>query len=281
MGVLENKVVIVTGASSGIGESTAERFVAEGAKVVLAARSVENGEAVSDRLGENAIFVRTDVTSTTDVEALIEKTVSHWGKVDCLFNNAGEAVPAFTLEDMTEEAIDSQFSLLVKSVMWATRAVMPHIKASQGSIINNASVSAHGGHLAPIIYSAAKAAVTNFTKSSALELAKYGVRVNSISPGPIYTPIFHRAFGVSDEVGIPLAGELRKALSTEIPAGRVGEVEDVAGVALFLASDDSRFVTGQDILVDGGLYAGWSTERMFEYYGKAMDVLGVPRPPLP
>jgi NAD(P)-dependent dehydrogenase (short-subunit alcohol dehydrogenase family) len=281
MGVLENKVVIITGASSGIGESTAERFVAEGAKVVLAARSVENGEAVSERLGANAVFMKTDVTSTSDIEALIDHTVSLWGKVDCLFNNAGEAVPAFTLEDMTEEAIDSQFALLVKSIMWSTKAVMPHLKASQGCIINNASISAHGGHFAPIIYSAAKAAVTNFTKSSALELAKYKVRVNSISPGPIYTSIFHRAFGISDEVGLPLAGEVRKALGNEIPAGRVGEVEDVAGVALFLASDDSRYVTGQDILVDGGLFAGWSTERMFDYYGGAMDVLGVPRPPLP
>jgi NAD(P)-dependent dehydrogenase (short-subunit alcohol dehydrogenase family) len=281
MGVLEDKVVIITGASSGIGESTAERFVAEGAKVVLAARSIENGEAVSERLGDNAVFIQTDVTSTKEIEALIEKTLGKWGKIDCLFNNAGEGVPAFALEDMTEEAIDSQFSLLVKSIMWSTKIVMPHLKASKGAIINNASVSAHAGHLAPIIYSAAKAAVINFTKSSALELAKYGVRVNSISPGLIYTSIFHRAFGVSDEDGIPLADDIRKALSDEIPNGRVGEVEDVAKVALFLASDDSRHVTGQDIVIDGGMLAGWQTERMFEYYGKAMDVLGVPRPPMP
>ena len=281
MGMLEGKVAIVTGASSGIGAETAARFVAEGAKVVLAARSIENGEAVANELGENAIFIQTDVTSTEQIDTLVEKTVQHFGQLDCLFNNAGEAIPAFTLEDITEEAIDSQFALLVKSVIWGTKAAMPHLKERGGSIINNASIGGNGGHFAPIVYSAAKAGVINFTKSSALELAKYRIRCNSISPGPIYTAIFHRAFGVSDEVGVPLADDIREALGRKMPAKRVGEVQDVAGLVTFLAGDDSTYVMGQDIAVDGGFLAGYTSEDMFDLYGAAMDVLGIPRPPLP
>lgn len=281
MGLLDGKVAIITGASSGIGEETAKRFVAEGARVALAARSTETGEAVAAKLGGDAIFIRTDVTSTSDIEALVEKTVSHFGQLDCLFNNAGEAVPAFTLDDITEEAIDSQFSLLVKSVIWGTKVAMPHLKQHGGAIINNASIGGNGGHFAPIVYSTAKAAVINFTRSSALELARYRVRANSISPGPIYTPIFHRAFGVSDDVGLPLADDIREALGRKIPAKRVGEVQDVAGLVTFLASDDSAYVMGQDIAVDGGFLAGYTTEDMFDLYGAAMDVLGIPRPPLP
>lgn len=278
MGMLDGKVAIITGASSGIGEGTAIKFVAEGARVVLASRTRQTGEAVADRLGENATFVQCDVASTSDLENMIEHCLSKWSKIDCLFNNAGEGAPVFTLEDITEEIIDAQFSTLVKSVMMATKLVAPHLKENGGCIINNASMGGHGGMYAPMVYSAAKAAVINFTQWSALDLAASGVRVNSISPGPIHTPIFHRAFGISDEVGAAKSDEIGVALGNNIPIGKVGTVEDIAALVAFLASDDSRFITGQDTIIDGGILSGWNQETMFELYGSVMDVLGVPRP---
>lgn len=278
MGSLEGKVAIITGASSGIGEATAERFINEGAKVSLAARSEDLGQEVAHRLGENAIFVKCDVTSSGDLDNLIQQSMEKWGQLDCLFNNAGSGLAVFSVDEITDEAIDSQFTTLVRSVMMATKLAAPHLKENGGTIINNASVSAHGGMYAPIIYSAAKAAVVNFTQWTALDLASSNIRVNSISPGPVYTAIFHRAFGIPDEEGEKKASEVREALGNGIPLGRPGEVAEIASIAAFLASDDSSLITGQDIGANGGILAGWNRETMLDVYGGIMDVFGIPRP---
>ncbi len=261
-GRLDGKVCIVTGATSGIGKATAERFAAEGATVVLAGRRAELGESIAAAIGPNASFVRTDVAQEEEVRALITSTHERFGRVDCLFNNAGGPGQTGGIEGLDVDRFDATFANNVRSVMLGMKHVAPIMKVQRsGSIINNASVAgSRSGYSSSVVYGSSKAAVIQLTKTVAMELAEHGVRVNSISPGAIATGIFGKVFGMSDAAADATATAMQRAFATAQPIPRPGLPADIAGVAVFLASDDSAFVTAHDLVVDGGLIAGraWS-----------------------
>ena len=180
---LEGKVAVLTGATSGIGERTADIFVDQGAFVVIAGRSVAKGDAIARRLGEHAIFVCTDVTQEADVKNMIDRTMEKFGRIDCLFNNAGSPGPSGPIEDVALADFEAAMAVLVGGVFLGMKYAVPVMrKQRSGSIINNASIAGIRVGYGPTIYSAAKAAVIQLTKCVAMELAPFKVRVNSISP---------------------------------------------------------------------------------------------------
>jgi NAD(P)-dependent dehydrogenase (short-subunit alcohol dehydrogenase family) len=255
---LGGKVCIVTGATSGIGKATAERFVAEGATVVLAGRRRELGESIASSLGSSASFQVADVSVEEDVRALISSTFEKFGKIDCLFNNAGGPGQTGGIEGLDVAQFDATFATNVRSVMLGMKHVAPIMKAQKfGSIINNASIAGQrSGYSSSLVYGASKAAVIQLTKVVAMELAESFVRVNSISPGAIATGIFGKVFGMDHAAADDTSVQMAKFFAGAQPIPRAGLPEDIASVALFLASDDSSFMTAQDLVVDGANIAG-------------------------
>jgi len=255
-GRMEGKTAVITGGTSGIGEATAEVFVAEGARVIIAGRSEEKGQRLADRLGKNAIYQRADVTREEDIQGLITSAVDRFGRLDCLFNNAGGASRG-TLETVTQEDFDYSMNLLLGSVVFGIKHAAPVMKGQgSGSIINTSSVAAIRSGQGGYLYSVAKAAVTHLTRLCGLELGPFGIRVNAISPGAIATPIFwggsERANTLSEEDNERKMEKLKKSLARATPLPRAGLAEDIAYAALYLASDQGSFVNCQDIVVDGG-----------------------------
>jgi len=253
---MEGKTAIITGGTSGIGEATAEVFVAEGARVMIAGRSEEKGQRLADRLGENAIYRRADVTREEDIQDLIQAAMDRFGRLDCLFNNAGGPSRG-TLETVTQEDFGYSMNLLLGSVVFGIKHVAPVMKEQGGgSIINTSSIAAIRSGQGGYLYSVAKAAVTHLTRLCGLELGPFGIRVNAISPGAIATPIFwggsERANTLSAEDNERKMEKLKKSLSKATPLPRAGFAEDIAYAALYLASDEGSFVNCQDIVVDGG-----------------------------
>ena len=258
-GRLQDKVVIITGATSGIGEATARRFAAEGARLVLAGRSVDKGEALARELGGETVFQRTDVMRETDIAALVDKAVERFGRLDCLFNNAG-AGERSSVESVTEEQFAEVMQLLVGSVVFgmkhAARVMKPQ---GGGSIINNSSIAAHRINQGGYLYSGAKVAVSHLTRLAGAELGPHGIRVNAISPGAIATPIFWggsaRANTLSDEENRQKFEKLQRNLAHATPTPRAGLADDIANAAVFLASDEAGYVNCHDLVVDGGRIA--------------------------
>jgi NAD(P)-dependent dehydrogenase (short-subunit alcohol dehydrogenase family) len=262
-GRLQHKVALITGASSGIGEATARVFAAQGARLVLAARSTDKGEALAAQLsaeyGVRVIFKRTDVMVEADIASAIDVAMAEFGQLDCLFNNAG-AGERSTAESVTEEAFDQTMRLLVGAPVFgikhAARVMKP---AGGGSIINNASIAAHRFAQGGYLYSGAKAAVTHLTRLAGVELGPWNIRVNAISPGAIATPIFWggsaRAQTLSDAENQAKMAKLEGNLAKATPIPRSGLADDIANAALFLASDDSSYINSHDLVVDGGRIA--------------------------
>jgi NAD(P)-dependent dehydrogenase (short-subunit alcohol dehydrogenase family) len=251
-GRLEGKVCVITGGASGMGRSSALRFLAEGARVVIADLNDATGKefleaAAQDGLGKRVRFVRTDVAEEADVAHMIEHAVSEFGRVDVMFNNAGLGGAFGPLTDLEVEDWDFTFAVLVRGVFLGIKHAARAMRrqGDGGAMINTASVAGLSGGSGPLCYSAAKAAVVNLTRSASLELAPDKIRVNAICPGAILTPLVHR--------GSPEA--VRPRLAALQPWPEAGEGEHIADAALFLASDESRFVTGEALVVDGGLTA--------------------------
>ena len=258
MGMLEGKVAIITGGTSGIGESSAELFVAEGAKVIFTGRRVAEGESVAKRLGANADFMQADATSEADWQKLMRFTLDRHGRIDVLFNNAGGPAQTGGIEGLSVEAFDAAMALLVRSVMLGMKHAAPVMKQQRaGSIINNGSVAAHlAGYSSSMVYSAAKAAVVHLTRCVAMELGEHGVRVNSVSPGAIATGILAKALGMSASKADTMAEKIEQVYATVQPIPRAGLAEDIAQCACWLASDRSTFVNGEDVVVDGAQIRG-------------------------
>ncbi|XOV85950.1 MAG: SDR family NAD(P)-dependent oxidoreductase [Pseudomonadota bacterium] len=253
---LEGKVAVITGGTSGIGEATAELFVREGAQVVFSGRSEDKGTALVQRLGENARYVKADVTSEADIKRTIDTAVTTFGGLDILFNNAGGPT-AGTVTEVDEAMIQYAMSLLFGSVVLGIKHAVPHMEQrGGGAIINNSSIAAIRDNQGALLYSAAKAAVTHYTKLAGTRLGSKGIRVNTISPGAIATPIFWggsaRANTLSDEENARKMAKLQTNLARATPMGRSGEALDIAMGALFLASDEGRFVNCHDLVIDGG-----------------------------
>ena len=248
MAALENKVALITGATSGIGREAALTFAREGAKVVVAGRRTERGEEVVRAIrtaGGDALFVRVDVTSASDLENLVAKTVESYGALHVAVNNAGVSLGFIPILDLPAEDYEKTFDVNVKGVWMAMRAELPAIlRSGGGSIVNIASIAGTRGVFGATLYGASKAAVIAMSQSAALELAQSKVRVNVLSPGPIVTDMLNEAFGGDEEVAKQFAGQ--------VPVGRFGTVDEVAAGLVYLASDASSYVTGQNLLVDGG-----------------------------
>jgi NAD(P)-dependent dehydrogenase (short-subunit alcohol dehydrogenase family) len=253
MGKLDGKVAVITGSASGIGRASAVRFAGEGAAVVIADLNSEGGEAaVRDckEHGGRAVFQKADVASEPEVKALVERAVKEFGRLDVIFNNAGLGGAVGTIEEITGDNWDRTLVILLKSVFLGMKYSVPEMrKVGGGSIISTASVAGLAGGRGPHAYSAAKAAVVNLTRSVALEVGKDRIRVNCICPGGINTPLIYNRLPGGQQVGEQFLAQLQA-----IP--RAGHPEDIAAMALFLASDDSEWVTGQAMVVDGGLTAG-------------------------
>jgi NAD(P)-dependent dehydrogenase (short-subunit alcohol dehydrogenase family) len=255
-GRLYRKVALITGGTSGIGAATAQLFIEEGAQVVIAGRSVEKGQALAKQLGDNAIYVKADVTEEADIAASVKATTDQFGRLDILFNNAGGPVGA-AIDQLSQQHIDYGVKLLLSSVILGTRyAIEPMKAAGGGCIVNNSSVAALRYRQGDILYSALKAAVTHYTRMAGIELAPFGIRVNTISPGAIATPIFYggsgRANKLSDEENERKMAKLKANLAKAVPLKQTGLAHDIAEAALYLASDAGRFVNCHDLVVDGG-----------------------------
>ncbi len=258
---LDGKVAVITGATSGIGARTAGIFVAAGARVVIAGRRRDKGEALAAALGNAASFVRTDVCVETEVAAMIEHAVQRFGRIDCLFNNAGSLPPVSDIASVAMADFDAAIALHVRSALAGMKHAAPiMIRQRSGSIINMSSIVGIRAGIGDITYSTVKAAVLHLTRCAAVELGEHGIRVNSVSPGRVVTGIFGKAFGLEDDaadVGADaVRAALREILPHEQPLPRIGTADDVAQTVLFLASDYSSFINGHDLVVDGGAMAG-------------------------
>ena len=262
MGMLDGKIAIITGATSGIGERTAELFVQEGARVVFTGRRKELGEAIARRLGANASFIQADATAEADWQRLIGHVLDRHQRLDALFNNAGGPAPTGGIEDIPVDGFDRAMALLLRSVMLGMKHAAPIMKRQRaGAIVNNGSIAAHlAGYSSSMIYSAAKAAVVHLTRCVAMELGESGVRVNSVSPGAIATGILAKALGMQDaSKADALAEKIKGVYGTAQPIPRAGVPDDIAQCVCWLASDRASFVNAEDVVVDGGVIGG----RMF------------------
>ena len=255
---LEGKVALITGAASGIegelmgfGGAAARLFVREGAKVVITDRQEELGERTAAQIRENggeALFIRHDVTNEQNWIDAIRTTVSTYGKLDILVNNAGTTGPDKNVEETTVEGWDGQMDVHAKGAFLGTKHAIPEMrKIHGGSIINISSINGIVAGPASTAYHAAKAAIRLFTKSAAIQYAKENIRVNSVHPGYAWTPMTNHAYG-NDAAWRDLRME-------RIPLGRMGNADDIAFGILYLASDESSFVTGAELVIDGGTTA--------------------------
>lgn len=244
---LKNKVAVITGGNSGIGLGIAKKFKEEGASIAIFGRNLETLEAAKNELGGNTIFVQGDIRKVSDIERLYIAVNDTFGRLDILVANAGGATFApFT--ETNEEAFDRQVDINFKGAFFSAQKALPLFKKKGGTIIFISSISAHGGYSGMAAYASSKGAVNTLVRSLATELAPSKIRVNGLSPGHTDTPAF-------DRVGLPadaISGMKQHVAQNVIPFGRMGTPEDLANAALFLASDDAVYITGIDLIVDGG-----------------------------
>lgn len=253
---LEGKIAIVTGGTSGIGRRVVERYREEGAAVVFTGRRASLGKEVAAATG--ATFVEADAASAADAERTIKQTLDAHGRIDILMNNAGAPAPGGRVEDLSLTGFDQAIQVHVRGALAHIKYAAPAMRAEgAGSIINVGSVAGHrAGYSSSMIYSVAKAAVIHMTRCVAMELGEDRVRVNSISPGGIATGIFAKSLGMEAEKAEATAEKVKSALATIQAIPRAGVTDDIAGAAVYLASDEAGFVNGEDIVVDGGLIWG-------------------------
>jgi NAD(P)-dependent dehydrogenase (short-subunit alcohol dehydrogenase family) len=277
MGMLDGKVAIITGATSGIGARTAELFVEEGAKVVFTGRRKAEGEALAAKLGNCGRFVQADATLEDDWKRVIGQTVETFGKLDAVFNNAGGPAPTGSIASVPVDGFDKAMALLVRSVMLGMKHAAPiMMKQRSGSIINNGSIAGHlAGYSTSMVYGAAKAAVNHFTRCVAMELGEHNVRVNSVSPGAIATGILAKALGAETAKADQLASKIEGIYAKAQPIPRAGITDDIAQCVIWLASDRSTFVNGADIVVDGGVIGGRNYSQHQEGLKQVRATLGI------
>lgn len=248
---LQGKVALVTGGTSGIGRETAIQLAQAGAKVVVAGRRTEEGNAVVEEIvsaGGEAHFVKTDVTQEDQVKRLVDETVQRFGRLDIAFNNAGIEQTGLVTE-FTEEEYRKVFDINVLGVFLSQKYEIPAmLQSGGGSIINTSSILGHIAMPGAAIYNASKHAVEGITKTTALELAGQGIRVNAVAPGAIVTDMIDRFAGDKDS-------ENRQQLAAQHPMGRLGQAKEIAAAVLYLASDAASFTTGISLPVDGGYLA--------------------------
>lgn len=257
-----DKVVIITGGSHGIGEGCVRTFVAAGAKVVFCARNDRDGErlAVEVKAGGpgQAQFIRCDVSRIEEIQHVIDESVARFGRIDCLINNAGWHPPHKPIDEVSIEEFRDLLDLNLVSVFAACKFALPHLRRTQGNIINLSSLVGTIGQLHATTYVATKGAITAFTKALAIDEAEHGVRVNSVSPGNIYTPLWQQAIDAAPDPNQCRAeGEAAQFL------GRMGTIEEVGKLCLFIASE-ATFTTGADHIISGGAELGYGRKSRRE-----------------
>ncbi|GAB4060658.1 SDR family NAD(P)-dependent oxidoreductase [Catellatospora paridis] len=247
-----DKVILITGATSGMGRAVAERVAAEGAKVVLAARGKDAGDAFAAQLraaGHDALFVPTDVTVAAEIAELVRQAVERYGRLDGAFNNVGAATAYGPIADIDADAWRADQALNLDSVFYGLKYEIPAIQAAGGgSIVNNSSNLGVTGAPGMASYSAAKHGVVGLTRSAALDTATSGVRINALVTGGVDTPLLRGAMGPNPEEAIKAAGAMH-------PVGRIAQPEEIAAFVAFLLSDEAKFITGAALAIDGGMTA--------------------------
>ena len=250
----ENKVVLITGGTSGIGRATAIAFAREGAQVVISGRrKLEGSETVTlvEKAGGKGLFVQSDVSDEAQVKALVETVLHHFGRLDVAFNNAGIEGTPTPITDATVDQYSRVFDINVKGVFLSMKYEIPAmLKTGGGSIVNTSSIAGQIGFPGMGLYSATKHAVNGLTKVAALETAKQGIRVNTVSPAAIETDMVERFVGPASA-----ESDERKYFATLHPVGRFGKSEEVASAVLYLSSPGASFITGTDLSIDGGFTA--------------------------
>src|SRR5882757_1631890 len=243
---LEGKIALVTGGSTGIGLATAKQFVAEGAYVFITGRRQPELDAAVKTIGSNVTAIKADASNLADLDALYAQITKEKGRLDVVFANAGggEFAP---LGSITEEHFDKTFDTNVKGLLFTVQKALPLIPDG-GSIILNASIVSIKGMEAFSVYSATKAAVRSFARTWTVDLKARKIRVNAISPGPIETPAMDRLGATPEKTR-----EFKAGMAAAVPLGRLGQPDEIAKVAVFLASDDASYVTGVELFVDGGM----------------------------
>ena len=244
MSNLTGKIAVVTGGNSGIGYAAAQKFKADGAQVIITGRSAEKVNQAATELGVKGIVA--DVSSLAAIDSLAEQVKTEFGNVDILFVNAGVFFPT-PLGQISEEVYDSMMNINLKGAIFTVEKFLPILNEG-ASIINLSSVNAYTGMATSAVYAATKAGLNAFTRTAATELAPRKIRVNSVNPGPVSTPIFGKT-GMQEE---QLNG-FAQAMQNRVPLKRFGQPEDVANLVSFLASDDASFITGSEYNIDGGI----------------------------
>jgi NAD(P)-dependent dehydrogenase (short-subunit alcohol dehydrogenase family) len=271
-GIMErfkDHVAIITGGTSGIGLACATAFLREGAYVVIAGRRRDTGSALAASLGDRSIFVAADVTREDDIEGLVATTLERFGRIDCVVSNAGAASATASIADTDPEAFDHDIAVHLRAPFLVMKFASPSMVGRRtGSFINMSSISAQRAGFNVFGYEVAKAALVHLTRCAAIELGEKGVRVNSISPGPTRTGIFAKAGGLDHDAADQRLDGVEAAFSNLLPSvqampGMI-HAEDVANAAIFLASDEARFINGHDLVVDGGITAGRPAATMKE-----------------
>jgi NAD(P)-dependent dehydrogenase (short-subunit alcohol dehydrogenase family) len=279
MGGLEGRVAVITGGSSGIGEATVRHFAGLGARVVVADIQDERGQALAEDLGSTVLYHHTDVTREEDVRAAVSRALEKWGRLDCMFNNAGFAGVVGMVDEVDMAGYDATMAVLLRGVFVGMKHAAAVMKQQRGgSIISTASIAGlQAGYSGPV-YAAAKAAVVQLTRTVAVELGEFGIRVNCICPGITITNIFTAPFGLQGAAADALLPKLDAAFASWAPLGRSATADDIARAAAWLAGDESSYVTGHALVVDGGLTAGRSPnelrERLATAFGISLETLG-------
>jgi len=246
MGKLDSKIAVVTGGSSGIGYAIAKRFIQEGATVYIAGRRLAELEAAAEELGKQAKAIQTDIASRDSLDRLFTTVLQQEGGLDILVANAC-VIASAAISDVTEQHFDQMFNINVRGTFFTLQKALPAMREG-GSVILVSSCLATKGLPGHSVYNATKAAVRSLVRTAAAELKARNIRVNTLSPGPVDTPIIDAQVSTPEE-----AEAFRKQAIALVPLGRLGQPDELAAAALFLASDDSSFSTGTDLVVDGGM----------------------------
>ncbi len=246
---LENKVALVTGGTSGIGRATAIALGAAGAKVVFSGRREEQGEKTAALIrdaGAECLFVRSDVSNESDVKALVQKTIEAYGQLDCAFNNAGIDPPSKSLHEQSIEDFDKLMSINVRGLFLSMKYELQQmVSQGLGVIVNNSSIGGLIGFPGVSPYIASKHAVMGLTRSASLDYAKQGIRINAVNPGLIATDMMDRLADDTDTTS--------ETYDAMVPMGRMGQAKEIAQAVVFLCSDAASYITGQPLVIDGGL----------------------------
>lgn len=245
MNRLSGKRTLITGGTTGIGLETAKRFLAEGARVIVTGVNSDSIAKAKALLGAEVPVLRADSASVTAQQELAQAVKEHYGQLDIAFLNAGVSVWA-PMEDWTEDAFDASFNINVKGPYFLIQSLLP-VFASPASVVLNTSVSAHVGAARSSVYAATKAAFLSMTRTLSSELISRGIRLNAVSPGPVETPLY-------DKLGVPDAfrAQVKKDIAATLPVGRFGTPKEIADAVVYLASDESSWTVGSEIVVDGG-----------------------------